>query len=97
MAVGGEPGSQESEVAGEGRAPSSIVNDVMGAPIVASGVVMVETENVKHEQFRITDEIKVRMSLLILSLALTVYLLQAMTQEIIKTIRDIMSVNPMYR
>ena len=40
---------------------------------------MVETENVEHQKFSMTDEIK------------------AMTQELIKTIRDIISLNPLYR
>ncbi|XP_021941015.1 lon protease homolog, mitochondrial-like isoform X2 [Zootermopsis nevadensis] len=42
-------------------------------------VLMVEVENVTHEKFRQTEEVK------------------ALTQEIIKTIRDIISLNPLYR
>jgi len=38
-----------------------------------------ETENVKHNEFETTEEVK------------------AMTQEIIKTIRDIIALNPLYR
>merc|ERR1712098_344102 len=38
-----------------------------------------ETENVKHNEFETTEEIK------------------ALTQEIIKTIRDIIALNPLYR
>lgn len=42
-------------------------------------VLMVEVENVTHEKFRQTEEVK------------------ALTQEVIKTIRDIISMNPLYR
>ncbi|KAG8232360.1 hypothetical protein J437_LFUL008828, partial [Ladona fulva] len=42
-------------------------------------VLMVEVENVTHEKFRQTEEVK------------------AITQEVIKTIRDIISLNPLYR
>nr|CAD7394125.1 unnamed protein product [Timema cristinae] len=42
-------------------------------------VLMVEVENVNHEKFRQTEEVK------------------ALTQEVIKTIRDIISMNPLYR
>ncbi|XP_034246954.1 lon protease homolog, mitochondrial-like isoform X2 [Thrips palmi] len=49
------------------------VDDVNGA------VLMVETENVVHNSFRQTEEIK------------------ALTQEVIKTIRDIINLNPLYK
>lgn len=42
-------------------------------------VLMVEVENVKHEQFKQSEEVK------------------ALTQEVIKTIRDIITMNPLYR
>ncbi|XP_066994408.2 lon protease homolog, mitochondrial isoform X2 [Anabrus simplex] len=42
-------------------------------------VVMVEVENVSHNKFQSTEEVK------------------ALTQEVIKTIRDIISLNPLYR
>lgn len=42
-------------------------------------VLMVEVENITHEKFRQTEEVK------------------AVTQEVIKTIRDIISMNPLYR
>ncbi|XP_039434416.1 lon protease homolog, mitochondrial isoform X2 [Culex pipiens pallens] len=42
-------------------------------------VLMVEVENVKHESFKHTEEVK------------------ALTQEVIKTIRDIITMNPLYR
>nr|CAD7400087.1 unnamed protein product [Timema poppensis] len=42
-------------------------------------VLMVEVENVNHDKFRQTEEVK------------------ALTQEVIKTIRDIISMNPLYR
>lgn len=42
-------------------------------------VLMVQVENVTHDKFQITEEVK------------------ALTQEIIKTIRDIIALNPLYR
>ncbi|XP_013360651.1 PREDICTED: lon protease homolog, mitochondrial isoform X2 [Chinchilla lanigera] len=46
----------------------------------ASGeVLMVEVENVVHEDFQVTEEVK------------------ALTAEIVKTIRDIIALNPLYR
>lgn len=42
-------------------------------------VLMVEVENVKHNDFKQTEEVK------------------ALTQEVIKTIRDIITMNPLYR
>lgn len=42
-------------------------------------VLMVEVENVKHEEFKQSEEVK------------------AATQEVIKTIRDIITMNPLYR
>ncbi|KAG7164684.1 lon protease homolog, mitochondrial-like [Homarus americanus] len=42
-------------------------------------VLMVQVENVSHDKFQITEEVK------------------ALTQEIIKTIRDIIALNPLYR
>lgn len=42
-------------------------------------VLMVEVENIKHADFKQTEEIK------------------ALTQEVIKTIRDIITMNPLYR
>lgn len=42
-------------------------------------VLMVETENIQHDNYKQTEEIK------------------ALTQEVIKTIRDIITMNPLYR
>ncbi|XP_035785840.1 lon protease homolog, mitochondrial-like isoform X2 [Anopheles albimanus] len=42
-------------------------------------LLMVEVDNVKHESFKHTEEVK------------------ALTQEVIKTIRDIITMNPLYR
>ncbi|XP_072401412.1 lon protease homolog, mitochondrial [Diabrotica undecimpunctata] len=47
-------------------------------PII-EGLLMAEVENVVHNKFRQTEEVK------------------ALTQEVIKTIRDIISLNPLYR
>ncbi|KTG33177.1 hypothetical protein cypCar_00009012 [Cyprinus carpio] len=43
------------------------------------GVLMVEVDNVVHEEFQVTEEVK------------------ALTAEIVKTIRDIIALNPLYR
>ncbi|XP_077332404.1 lon protease homolog, mitochondrial [Lithobates pipiens] len=43
------------------------------------GVLMVEVDNVAHEEFQINEEVK------------------ALTAEIVKTIRDIIALNPLYR
>lgn len=45
----------------------------------AGEVLMVEVENVAHEDFQVTEEVK------------------ALTAEIVKTIRDIIALNPLYR
>ncbi|KAF5289191.1 hypothetical protein FQR65_LT00077 [Abscondita terminalis] len=48
-------------------------------PIGKESLLMVEVENVVHNKFKQTEEVK------------------ALTQEVIKTIRDIISLNPLYR
>ncbi|KAM3938826.1 lon protease homolog, mitochondrial [Leptodactylus fuscus] len=48
-------------------------------PEMGRGVLMVEVDNVVHEEFQITEEVK------------------ALTAEIVKTIRDIIALNPLYR
>ncbi|XP_065157835.1 lon protease homolog, mitochondrial-like [Atheta coriaria] len=61
--------------------------EVKPAPATTAGIstppkeplLMVEVENVVHNKFRQTEEVK------------------ALTQEVIKTIRDIISLNPLYR
>ncbi|KAF6306580.1 lon peptidase 1, mitochondrial [Rhinolophus ferrumequinum] len=53
-----------------------VVEPVSGAP---GEVLMVEVENVVHEDFQVTEEVK------------------ALTAEIVKTIRDIIALNPLYR
>ncbi|KAM3618968.1 uncharacterized protein V6R79_001141 [Siganus canaliculatus] len=45
----------------------------------SSNILMVEVDNVQHEQFTVTEEVK------------------ALTAEIVKTIRDIIALNPLYR
>lgn len=46
---------------------------------ISQPIIMVEVENIKHTDFKQTDEVK------------------ALTQEVIKTIRDIITMNPLYR
>uniref|UniRef100_A0A3Q0SP21 Lon protease homolog, mitochondrial n=1 Tax=Amphilophus citrinellus TaxID=61819 RepID=A0A3Q0SP21_AMPCI len=48
-------------------------------PLPSSDILMVEVDNVVHEQFTVTEEVK------------------ALTAEIVKTIRDIIALNPLYR
>uniref|UniRef100_A0A8C6VVP5 Lon protease homolog, mitochondrial n=1 Tax=Nothobranchius furzeri TaxID=105023 RepID=A0A8C6VVP5_NOTFU len=48
-------------------------------PLPSSDILMVEVDNVQHEQFTVTEEVK------------------ALTAEIVKTIRDIIALNPLYR
>uniref|UniRef100_A0A3Q2DVP3 Lon protease homolog, mitochondrial n=1 Tax=Cyprinodon variegatus TaxID=28743 RepID=A0A3Q2DVP3_CYPVA len=48
-------------------------------PLPSSSILMVEVDNVQHEQFTVTEEVK------------------ALTAEIVKTIRDIIALNPLYR
>lgn len=56
----------------------SPVTDTKTFPL-KEGLLMAEVENVVHNKFRQTEEVK------------------ALTQEVIKTIRDIISLNPLYR
>uniref|UniRef100_A0A8C4JD40 Lon protease homolog, mitochondrial n=1 Tax=Dromaius novaehollandiae TaxID=8790 RepID=A0A8C4JD40_DRONO len=64
-----EPGAKDQAV------------EVVLEPVASSSqeVLMVEVENVVHEDFQITEEVK------------------ALTAEIVKTIRDIIALNPLYR
>uniref|UniRef100_A0A3P8TV30 Lon protease homolog, mitochondrial n=1 Tax=Amphiprion percula TaxID=161767 RepID=A0A3P8TV30_AMPPE len=48
-------------------------------PLPSSNILMVEVDNVQHEHFTVTEEVK------------------ALTAEIVKTIRDIIALNPLYR
>jgi len=62
--------------------PPAAVDDASAAPPETpppSHILMVETENVEHDSYTYTDEVK------------------AITSEIVKTIRDIISLNPLYR
>ncbi|XP_008835152.1 lon protease homolog, mitochondrial [Nannospalax galili] len=52
---------------------------VAGPPTSTREVLMVEVENIVHEDFQVTEEVK------------------ALTAEIVKTIRDIIALNPLYR
>ena len=65
---------EESESEGEGEGEEEGGEGEGGRPLL-----MVRTENVVHEPFKNTEEIK------------------ALTAEVIKTIRDIITLNPLYR
>lgn len=58
------------------RHGADVLEPALGAP---NEVLMVEVENVVHEDFQVTEEVK------------------ALTAEIVKTIRDIIALNPLYR
>uniref|UniRef100_A0A8C4DUU4 Lon protease homolog, mitochondrial n=1 Tax=Dicentrarchus labrax TaxID=13489 RepID=A0A8C4DUU4_DICLA len=55
------------------------LEDKVCNPLPSSDILMVEVDNVQHEQFTVTEEVK------------------ALTAEIVKTIRDIIALNPLYR
>ncbi|XP_073442423.1 lon protease homolog, mitochondrial isoform X3 [Dendrobates tinctorius] len=84
-----EPDELKTEKKVEGKkrrnAASKHVNEMeKGKQVVldskmTSEVLMVEVDNVTHEEFQITEEVK------------------ALTAEIVKTIRDIIALNPLYR
>lgn len=58
----------------EAKKPKVVKGDSEIQPLL-----MVEVENIQHESFKQTQEVK------------------ALTQEVIKTIRDIITMNPLYR
>uniref|UniRef100_A0A4W6BXB9 Lon protease homolog, mitochondrial n=1 Tax=Lates calcarifer TaxID=8187 RepID=A0A4W6BXB9_LATCA len=59
--------------------PVSLTEHPELQPLPSSNILMVEVDNVQHEQFTVTEEVK------------------ALTAEIVKTIRDIIALNPLYR
>uniref|UniRef100_A0A452I4J7 Lon protease homolog n=1 Tax=Gopherus agassizii TaxID=38772 RepID=A0A452I4J7_9SAUR len=65
----------------EEEGPKDQTVELVLEPVAASPeeVLMVEVDNVVHEDFQITEEVK------------------ALTAEIVKTIRDIIALNPLYR
>ncbi|XP_068837621.1 lon protease homolog, mitochondrial isoform X2 [Capricornis sumatraensis] len=70
-------GKKEAEEDGATKRPLEVVVGPGRSP--AGEVLMVEVENVVHEDFQVTEEVK------------------ALTAEIVKTIRDIIALNPLYR
>ncbi|XP_052499956.1 lon protease homolog, mitochondrial [Budorcas taxicolor] len=70
-------GKKEAEEDGATKRPLEVVVGPGHSP--AGEVLMVEVENVVHEDFQVTEEVK------------------ALTAEIVKTIRDIIALNPLYR
>ncbi|XP_006896431.1 PREDICTED: LOW QUALITY PROTEIN: lon protease homolog, mitochondrial [Elephantulus edwardii] len=70
-------GRKEAEDDGSARSQAEVgVEPGLSTP---QEVLMVEVENVTHEDFQVTEEMK------------------ALTAEIVKTIRDIIALNPLYR
>ncbi|XP_043946561.1 lon protease homolog, mitochondrial [Protopterus annectens] len=72
---------KESEQMEETVKESPLQMQVSVEPVAESSgqVLMVEVDNVQHEDFQVTEEVK------------------ALTAEIVKTIRDIIALNPLYR
>ncbi|MGH0151165.1 UNVERIFIED_CONTAM: hypothetical protein FKN15_032541 [Acipenser sinensis] len=74
---------KKEALAGEGMEERvqqvELLIEPLAVPPTASEVLMVEVENVIHEDFQVTEEVK------------------ALTAEIVKTIRDIIALNPLYR
>lgn len=70
-------GKKEAEDELSARHPAELAMEP--APELPAEVLMVEVENVVHEDFQVTEEVK------------------ALTAEIVKTIRDIIALNPLYR
>lgn len=69
-------GKKEAEEEPGGRPQAGLAVEPAAGP---GEVLMVEVENVLHEDFQVTEEVK------------------ALTAEIVKTIRDIIALNPLYR
>jgi len=79
-AANGSSNGTTTPVNNESSEPPASENDPpSAAPPQPQPVLMVEVENVQHDKFENTEEVK------------------ALTQEIVKTIRDIISLNPLYR
>ncbi|XP_007460615.1 PREDICTED: lon protease homolog, mitochondrial isoform X2 [Lipotes vexillifer] len=70
-------GKKDAEEDGGAKQQLQVVMEPEPSP--AGEVLMVEVENVAHEDFQVTEEVK------------------ALTAEIVKTIRDIIALNPLYR
>ncbi|KPP66212.1 lon protease, mitochondrial-like, partial [Scleropages formosus] len=68
-----------ADAAEEGVRKAGLGSEPVGALPSSSEILMVEVENVTHEDFQVTEEVK------------------ALTAEIVKTIRDIIALNPLYR
>ncbi|KAM5237838.1 lon protease homolog, mitochondrial [Ctenodactylus gundi] len=69
----------KKEAEDEPGAREAVVEPVVDPAVAPGEVLMVEVENVVHEDFQVTEEVK------------------ALTAEIVKTIRDIIALNPLYR
>ncbi|XP_077464363.1 lon protease homolog, mitochondrial-like isoform X2 [Stigmatopora argus] len=75
----GEP-AEDNVAPADATQPDAAPPDVTPPPPSESdGVLMVEVDNILHENFTVTEEVK------------------ALTAEIVKTIRDIIALNPLYR
>ncbi|XP_076977161.1 lon protease homolog, mitochondrial [Tamandua tetradactyla] len=74
-----KPKRDKKEVEGDPSIKRQMEVVMEPAPGPPGEVLMVEVENIVHEDFQVTEEVK------------------ALTAEIVKTIRDIIALNPLYR
>ncbi|KAG5850812.1 hypothetical protein ANANG_G00086400 [Anguilla anguilla] len=72
-------GSSLTDTAEERVQEAELVIEAVTVPPTSPEILMVEVDNVQHEDFQVTEEVK------------------ALTAEIVKTIRDIIALNPLYR
>ncbi|XP_029470807.1 lon protease homolog, mitochondrial [Rhinatrema bivittatum] len=69
----------KKESGDDAAAREQMMELVIESVSTTSEVLMVEVDNVEHEDFQVTEEVK------------------ALTAEIVKTVRDIIALNPLYR
>nr|XP_008123958.1 PREDICTED: lon protease homolog, mitochondrial-like [Anolis carolinensis] len=76
-----KPKRNRREAGERPESPTPLGEVVLGgaAEALPGEVLMVEVDNVAHEEFQVNEEVK------------------ALTAEIVKTIRDIIALNPLYR
>ncbi|XP_036377129.1 lon protease homolog, mitochondrial [Megalops cyprinoides] len=72
-------GSSVAEAMEERVQEADLVIEPVSVPPASPEILMVEVDNVLHQDFQVTEEVK------------------ALTAEIVKTIRDIIALNPLYR
>ena len=74
-----EPAPENPDAPPEFSSPSSVAEEPGEPEDGQTPILMVDTENVEHDSYAYTDEVR------------------ALTGEIVKTIRDIIALNPLYK